>query len=174
MYYTYLWLREDGAPYYVGKGKEDRAFVDHWMRDKVRRVPPKERIVVYPAESEEDALGTEIALIWYYGRKDLGTGCLRNLTEGGENPPNHKGKKRSKEHCESIGNAHRGISPSEETRRKQAEAKLGTVGYWRGKTRTFSKEHREALAVAATGKTLSTKGKPWSAARREAQNRRSL
>jgi len=80
MFYTYLWLREDGTPYYVGKGHGDRAYKYHRRHGS----PPKQRVVIYQAESEVDAFETEIALIWYYGRKDLGTGCLRNLTNGGE------------------------------------------------------------------------------------------
>src|SRR5271166_1977590 len=85
MFYTYLWLREDGTPYYVGKGKGRRAFVS--QGHTVKRPKQRERIVVYPAESEADAFETEIALIWYYGRKDLGMGCLRNLTDGGDRGP---------------------------------------------------------------------------------------
>jgi hypothetical protein len=79
-YYSYLYLRIDGTPYYVGKGTGYRAYTKHLFV----QVPAKDRIVIYPAASEDDAYETEIALIWYYGRKDLGTGCLHNLTDGGE------------------------------------------------------------------------------------------
>src|SRR5271157_575769 len=85
MYYTYMWLREDGTPYYVGKGGyAKRAFERHKVGNRKAYAPPKERIVIYPAVSEADAFETEVALIWYYGRKDLGTGILRNQTNGGE------------------------------------------------------------------------------------------
>lgn len=86
MFYTYLWLREDGTPYYVGKGRGERAYEVHRSSSRVMKAPPKERIVVHPAESEADAFETEVALVWYYGRKDLGLGCLRNLSNGGEGP----------------------------------------------------------------------------------------
>jgi hypothetical protein len=79
--YTYLYLREDGSPYYVGKGLGRR------FRRKAGRhvpVPPTERIIVQDFETEYDALVAERTLIATFGRKDLGTGVLRNLTDGGE------------------------------------------------------------------------------------------
>jgi hypothetical protein len=109
MFYTYLWLREDRTPYYVGKGSGVRAYINHHGRSAVHKAPPKERIVIYPAESESDAFETETVLIWYYGRKDLGTGCLRNLTGGGENPPpGRRFKPHSRETKETISRKNKG------------------------------------------------------------------
>jgi hypothetical protein len=112
MFYTYVWLREDGTPYYVGKGSGYRAYNKH----RVGNAPPLGRIVFYVAKDEGDAFETEIDLIWYYGRKDLGTGCLRNLTDGGENPPRTK-----KGHCKGRPSARKGLKfpeRSEEVKRK--------------------------------------------------------
>jgi NUMOD3 motif len=81
MFYTYLWLRYDGTPYYVGKGKASRAYDNHSHRV---HAPDKERILVQEFPSEAGALAAEKFFIAYYGRLDLGTGCLRNRTDGGE------------------------------------------------------------------------------------------
>ena len=43
IYYTYAYLREDGTPYYIGKGKKKRAY--DAMHKPVGK-PPKERIVI--------------------------------------------------------------------------------------------------------------------------------
>ena len=68
MFYTYLWLRYDGTPYYVGKGKKQRAYVS-----RLYHRPPKDRkfIIVQEFASEEDALFAECFLIALFGRKDL-------------------------------------------------------------------------------------------------------
>jgi hypothetical protein len=94
-FYTYAWLREDGTPYYIGKGSGDRA----WKRSRKGRsvkMPPKERILILKQNlTEEEAYKHEIYMIALYGRKDIGTGILRNLTDGGEGPTNMSPEKRS-------------------------------------------------------------------------------
>ena len=81
-YYTYFWLRADGTPYYVGKGKENRAFtsIDHNVKCPINL----DRIIVQYYESESEAYEAEVFFIAYFGRKDLSSGCLRNLTNGGD------------------------------------------------------------------------------------------
>jgi hypothetical protein len=81
-FYTYLWLREDGTPYYVGKGKGRRAFTSRGHSV----VCPKDEsyIILQKHESEADAFAAERFLIEYWGRINLDSGCLRNLTDGGE------------------------------------------------------------------------------------------
>ena len=82
MFYTYLWLREDGTPYYVGKGTGNRAFESDGH--KCRRPKCKEDILLQRFSTEENAFEAEKFLIAYYGRADKKQGCLRNLTDGGE------------------------------------------------------------------------------------------
>ena len=81
-FYTYLYLRYDGTPTYVGKGCGWRVFNSNGHHVK----PPLDRnfIIIQAHASEEDAVFAEQFLIAYYGRKDLGTGCLRNRTNGGD------------------------------------------------------------------------------------------
>jgi hypothetical protein len=87
-YYTYAYLREDGTPYYIGKGKGDRAYRKHF-RSKARggyfAPPPREQILILKSGlSEHDAYKHEMYMISVFGRKDLETGILRNMSDGGE------------------------------------------------------------------------------------------
>jgi hypothetical protein len=83
IYYVYAYLREDRSPYYIGKGKGLRAFSN--QHHKIKKPINRNHIIFIKDKlSEKKALELEIALIKKYGRKDLGTGILRNMTNGGE------------------------------------------------------------------------------------------
>lgn len=79
-YYVYAYLREDGSPYYIGKGKDNRIDDKHGHPT----LPVKERRVKLCVDlTSNDALIKEKELIAFYGRKDNNTGILRNGNDGG-------------------------------------------------------------------------------------------
>ena len=175
-FYTYAYLREDRTPYYIGKGKESRAY----KRSKKDIKPPKDKTkIIYLKQNltEEEAFKHETYMIAVFGRKDLGTGILHNRTDGGEGT---SGFKHSKESKEKISVAAKNIS--EETRAKMSaasknkyedhKAKLIAANKGRvcsdetkakisaaSKGRTFSEEHKRKMSEAHKGKTLSEETK---------------
>ena len=162
MFYTYVWLREDGTPYYVGKGSGNRAY----SKDHRHGVPPLGRIIFYIAKDEVDAFETEVALIWYYGRKDLGTGCLRNLTNGGENPPSPKGRVWSKESRERLSESAKTRTYTEKEREKMSEsAKIRQRAPLSADTRSRISDANKGKVMSADARlkmSLSRLGKaPW-------------
>jgi hypothetical protein len=121
MFYTYLWLREDGTPYYVGKGKEIRGYRSIGHRVHCPDTP--DRIIVQDWSSEEEAYEAEKFFIEYYGRLDQHTGCLANLTDGGEGHAN----------------------PSEETRKKLRDLHIGNQIT---KGRKHTEEAKQKISLA--------------------------
>jgi len=138
-YYTYAYLREDGTPYYIGKGKGHRAYVNHYRekRNCISVPKDKSRIIFLKKNlNEEEAFKHEIYMIDVLGRKDLGTGILRNKTNGGEGASGvvvseatrekhrQNGLNQTEEKKKAIGDALRGKKISEEHKQNIRETIL--------------------------------------------------
>lgn len=168
-YYVYVYLRKDGSPYYVGKGKNGR-----WCSKYHRiEVPPLDQII-FPIinTTEEWAHFMEMELIDQLGKLNDGTGILENYTDGGEGfTKNH----------------------TEETKRKMSASRMGHPGYTHGEKNRWwgtsgpmggkhhseeskkiisqklkgkpkpprSKEHCKKLSLAFKGKEPGNKGSKW-------------
>jgi hypothetical protein len=149
-YYTYAYLREDGTPYYIGKGKSGR--IDNTFHN-INLPPEERRIFLKKNLTDEQARNHEIYMIAVLGRKDLQTGILRNMTAGGEGC---SGRIFSQETKNKISKKLKGIKKSEEHRKKLSEA---------AKKRKASKETREKMSKAMAGKMSKEKnpnyGKRW-------------
>ena len=120
MFYVYFWLRYDGTVYYVGKGK--------WKKRQQRAYrngsPSKDRIVIQDYETEEDAFAAEIFFISYYGRKDLGTGYLINLTDGGEGATGHVMPTSARK---AISKSKKGVPRTAEVCKRLSESMMGRI-----------------------------------------------
>lgn len=133
IFYVYQYLTEDGVPYYIGKGKDKRAYAAHAHVI----VPANPGLIqfVQTGLSEEDALKLEMTLIRAYGREVDG-GMLKNT-------------KLNQWACTS------GWKHSDETKKKISES---TIGKKKSKsTRKKMKQpktdaHREKIRLANLGR----------------------
>lgn len=190
MFFVYAHYRADdpnGDPFYIGKGKNARDLSRKRNR-YWKNIEAKHGFVAKKLKenlTEQDAWDLEIALIAQYGKLIDNTGCLANITDGGEgasgtiHTPETKAKwssaKKGKTWEEIYGieqaaairekrKTHKRIQ-SDETRRKISESKQGEKNPMFGKTHTI--KTKEKLSQAKIGKPSNSKGKKLSACAKE-------
>lgn len=96
MWYVYVWKRPGNIPFYVGIGNTkdrwnplySRTRNKHCHRTVLLEGVSNIQTTLIENLSKRDAARLEQTLIWYYGRKDLNTGPLTNLTDGGDGVQN--------------------------------------------------------------------------------------
>lgn len=175
-FYTYAYLREDRTPYYIGKGRSKRAW-SNCNRKGAKGPTDLSRILILKKDlTEEEAFRYERYMIAIFGRKDLGTGILRNLTAGGEGTsgwvPNKEtrakigeaNRNRSEEARASMSKKMKGRSHTAEARAKMSEALRGEKNPNFGKK--FSEEHRRRISESKRGEKHPFFGKTLSAEKR--------
>ena len=124
MYYTYMLINpRTDLPFYVGVGKRNRksnqpreyshiSEAIQFQKGIIRKGANRHKLntilqiltaknsvkieITKEFESEFEAFNEEIKLIAQYGRRDLGTGILTNLTDGGEGRVNPSAESRLK------------------------------------------------------------------------------
>jgi hypothetical protein len=194
-FYTYIHTKKDtGEVFYVGKGKNDRAF-HKYDRSKYWQNTAKKHgydvSILAQWENEVDAYEHEKLLILCF--KDMGV-SLVNLTDGGDgvvgykatdevkekmsnvwkqkykfgykNPKGMMGKRHSEKTIAKMKASHslRDCSMPEETRKKVSISSIGKLPTFGMKGKKHSDETKEKLSLAA-------KGRPWTEARRLASKK---
>ena len=88
-WFLYRHIRADkNEPFYIGIGKDLGRPASSKYRNKIwKSIVAKTNYtieILLENLSQEDVIRKEIEFIKLYGRKDIGTGCLANMTSGGE------------------------------------------------------------------------------------------
>jgi hypothetical protein len=145
-YYVYRHIRDDkNEIFYIGIGKTKkykRAYSksrrnQHWI-NIIRKTTYKVEIILDNLTFDEAEL-REKELIKFYGRKDIGSGILVNMTDGGGGKINTK---LSEETKKKISESHKGKKISEETKKKMSEANKG---------KRVSEENKRKMSVLRKG-----------------------
>ena len=165
-FYVYAYLRMDFSPYYIGKGQGKRA----WSKQHSVHLPKDPFIVIMESNlTEIGAFSIERFYIRWYGRKDNGTGILRNLTDGGEGisgiirsketrqkiSKSHLGKKLSIEHRLSMSKSFKGRTPWNKGKTLSGDPYIPSPGKGRGKgSKGYKNEKTKSIALDKVSKGI--------------------
>lgn len=147
-YVIYRHLKPNGEVFYIGIGSEKRAYQKNPRSDFWKRVVSIHGYEVQILKSDlswKDACELEILLISWYGRRNLNTGTLVNMTEGGDGSV---GYSPSEESRRSRSEKMKGVPKSEKARKNMNKSKIG---------KSISEEHRLKCKLSNAKKVIDIK-----------------
>ncbi len=162
-YYVYTYLNSDNTPFYIGMGQNDRIQAKHLYVT----FPGYNNVHVIDNLTKQEAWDLETELVEQYGLKCNGTGILENLRAGGKT--SNSDWYHSEQAKQKISEGNNGKVRTEEHKKNYRKPK--------------TKEHAENIRQANLGRkpdgryekiSKTTKGRPWSQARRDAHNKKKL
>lgn len=147
--YVYLHIKlTDGTPFYVGKGKNNRAF-DKIQRSKWwKRTVDKygyDIIILEEGLTEQEAFEKEIYWIDRIGRRNLTKGPLINMTDGGEGA---SGYNHTSEAIEKM----KGRIPPNKGKKTKQESIDKMVATKKSRTYIITEETRLKLSIVGKGR----------------------
>ncbi len=160
--YVYVHLRNDNNElFYVGIGIGNRHMESGCTKrnrvwnDIVKDANGFKPIIVQKNVSRECAAYIETQLIEAFGRKNIGTGPLANLTDGGEGMPGYKFTKDQREKCKNAA-----VSKYKSSQERDKMSQAATRAY---KNPEKKKRHLQACRTPERRKKLSKNSiKAWS------------
>lgn len=166
-HFVYVYKYQNGTPFYVGKGYGKRhlrhledAKVGRNLRSfnvrTIRKLLSKGEMPIIEKLIEnidnEFACLIEQEYIAKYGRRNMNTGILTNMTAGGDGATAfcQETLDRISKRQTGVGNSFYGKKHTEETKKRISESckKHPNIRYWKGKT--FSEEHLAKLRIERT------------------------
>lgn len=143
-FYTYIYLDQEGIPFYVGKGKGKRYIIcahlnkyncSPFLVRKIKKIGIDNVVIEFALKNvcEECALCCEVDLISIIGRRSKREGPLVNLSEGGEGIS--------------------GYIHTKESKQKISEALKGKPAWNKGKN--LSDRHKQKISNVHKGRIVS-------------------